>query len=80
MSGQRNEGVVLEEMERREKPMKWWYTAPGALTREEAIAAFRTRFGRDPDEVGKVGEGHPFSLWCMGPINDEESKRLGKGV
>ena len=69
-----------EEMERREKPMKWWYTAPGALAREEAIAAFRTRFGREPDEVGKVGEGHPFSLWCLGPINDEESKRLGKGV
>ncbi len=66
-----------EEMERREKPMKWWYTVPGALAREEAIAAFRTRFGREPDEVCKLGEGSPYSLWCLGPINDEESKQGG---
>lgn len=68
------------EDEQLKEPEKWWYTAPGALAREEAIAAFRTRFGRDPDEVGKLGEGSPYSLWCMGPINDEESKRLGKVV
>lgn len=65
--------ACLEE-EQLKEPEKWWYTVPGALAREEAIAAFRTRFGREADEVRKLGEGSPYSLWCLGPITDQESR------
>jgi len=52
--------------------LKWWYTADPRLTRGEAIAVFRNRFGREPETVEEPGE---IRLWVLGPITEAESRK-----
>lgn len=65
----------LEQTERRDKAMndnqKWWYAAPVELGREEAVQAFRTRYGREPERIEKQDD---IELWIMGPLTEAESK------
>lgn len=70
----------LEKPERREKSMngdsqKWWFAAPAILGREEAIQAFRMRYGREPEiiEPPRSSDGD-MGFWCLGPVTEAESR------
>jgi hypothetical protein len=71
-------GAELLKPERREEPMngdlKWWYTAPALLAREEALQVFRMRYDREPEviETPRSSDGEA-GFWILGPITEEEA-------
>lgn len=51
---------------------KCWYAAPASLGQEEAVQAFRTRYGREPEIVEEPGD-EEHGLWLLGPVTAAEA-------